>query len=126
MKTQQHLLVLVSALLILLLAACSPQAGTGIGETPVSPDQLPGVVLEAQNWLADQLGLTIDQVEIVSFDQAEWTDSCLGLGGPAESCLQAITPGYQLILRAGGQEYEVRTDDTGTAIRSPQIAGTSG
>jgi heat shock protein HslJ len=126
MKTKQALFVIVAALLGLLLAACGPMSvtlpDTGNGETPVSPDQLPGAVLEAQNWLADQLGLLVDQVEMVSFEQVDWTDSCLGLGGPAESCLQAITPGYQLIVIAGGQEYEIRTNETGTAIRSPQFA----
>jgi hypothetical protein len=117
MKTQKLLVILTSALLALFLAACAA------GGTPVSPDQLPGAVLEAQNWLAEQLDVAVEQVEVVSFDQMEWTDSCLGLGGPAESCLQAITPGYQVTFRAGGQEYEVRTDETGAAIRSPQVAG---
>ena len=122
MKTQLRSIVLVTALLALLLAACSPQAEIlpGAG-TPLSPDQLPEAVMAAQSWLAEQLGFPVDQVEIVSFDQEEWTDSCLGLGGPAESCLQAVTPGYRLVVRVGGQEYEVRTDATGTAIRSPQV-----
>jgi heat shock protein HslJ len=126
MKTQGALFVLAAALLVVLLAACGPVSvnipGTGDAETPLPPDQLPPAVLEAQNWLAEQVGLALGQVEIVSFDRVEWTDSCLGLGGPAESCLQVITPGYRLIVMAGGQEYEVRTDETGTAIRSPQFA----
>ena len=125
MKTKQALFVLAAALLGLLLAACGPMSvtlpDTGNGETPVSPDQLPGAVLEAQNWLADQLGLLMEQVDMVSFEQVDWTDSCLGLGGPAESCLQAITPGYRLIVIAGKQEYEIRTDETATVIRSPQF-----
>jgi heat shock protein HslJ len=125
MKTQGALFVLAAALLALILAACGPVSvnipGTGDGETPLPPDQLPSAVLDAQAWLAEQVGLALGQVEIVSFDRVEWTDSCLGLGGPAESCLQAITPGYRLIVLAGGQEYEVRTDETGTAIRSPQF-----
>jgi heat shock protein HslJ len=130
MKTQQALFVLVIALVALFLVGCGPVSvtlpGTGDGETPAPPDQLPGAVLEAQNWLAERLSLTVDQLEIVSFEQVDWTDSCLGLGGPAESCLQAITPGYQVIVRAGGQEYEVRTDETGMAIRSPQFPSMPG
>jgi heat shock protein HslJ len=125
MKTQQALFVLAASLLVLLLAACGPVSvtipGTGDGETPLPPDQLPPAVLDAQSWLAEQAGLALGQVEIVSFERVEWTDSCLGLGGPAESCLQVITPGYQVIIRAAGQEYEVRTDETGTVIRSPQF-----
>jgi hypothetical protein len=67
----------------------------GIARHLSHPTQLPGAILEAQNWLAERLGLAVDQLEVVSFEQVDWTDSCLGLGGPAESCLQAITPGYQ-------------------------------
>jgi hypothetical protein len=122
MKTQQLRIVLVSALLVLLMAACAPGTGPlpGTGDNGI-PDQLPPAVLEAQDWLSDRLGVATEQVEIVSFDQMEWTDSCLGLGGPAEGCLQVITPGYQLVVNVGGDEYEVRTNEDGTAIRSPQF-----
>jgi hypothetical protein len=77
----------------------------------------PQVVLDAQQWLAQQLNVAIEQVQIVEVEQAEWTDSCLGLGGPNESCLQAITPGWRAVFEINGQRYEVRTDETGSAIR---------
>jgi heat shock protein HslJ len=135
MKTRQRigkqiLTGLAGALLVLFLAACAPEMlpvpGSGDGETPPAGDQFPSPVTDAQRWLAEQTGFTLDQVEIVSFDQEEWTDSCLGLGGPAEMCLQAITPGYRVVLSVNGQQYEVRTDRTGTALRSPQLAGMPG
>jgi heat shock protein HslJ len=91
----------------------------------------PEAVLDAQRWLANQLGLPVEQVQIMDQQQAEWTDSCLGLGGPAESCLAVITPGWQVMLEAGEQTYEVRTDETGDTIRSATpladdpLAGTS-
>jgi hypothetical protein len=44
------------------------------------------------------------------------------LGGPEESCLQAITPGFLVRLSAGGQEYEVHADAIGEQVR---IAGES-
>jgi len=56
----------------------------------------------------------------VSLEAAEFTDSCLGLGGPTEMCLQAITPGWLIMLSAGGTEYEVHADETGQQVR---IAG---
>lgn len=53
-------------------------------------------------------------------EPVEWSDSCLGLGGPAESCLMAITPGYRVTFEARGASYEVRTDETGSAVRFQQ------
>lgn len=81
----------------------------------------PAAVLEAQSWLAEQTGVPVEQVEIDGIEQVEWSDSCLGLGGPAESCLAAITPGWRVLFTVNGEQYEVRTDETGQAIRSPQI-----
>ena len=53
-------------------------------------------------------------------EPVEWSDSCLGLGGPAESCLMAITPGYRVTFEARGASYEVLTDETGSAVRFQQ------
>jgi hypothetical protein len=79
-------------------------------------------VLESQSWLANQLGVSVEDVVIVSTEQAEWSDSCLGLGGPAESCLTVVTPGWLANFEVDGESYEVRVDDAGAAIRSPQFA----
>jgi hypothetical protein len=99
----------------LLLAACGTTAASGEAGLP------PEAVLEAQAWLADQLGVAVSDVEIVTTEQVEWTDSCLGLGGAAESCLTVITPGWQAEFEGNGQPYEVRLDETGATVRSPQI-----
>ncbi len=83
-------------------------AGTG---------EMDAISASAAAVLADKLGLTPDEITVVSAEQAEFTDGCLGLGGPDESCLQAITPGYIVMLSAGGQTYEAHTDLTGTVVR---------
>lgn len=116
---------LILSLLVILLSACAPQdAGVPItGDTPTpgapsDPGGLPAkAVLDAQQWLATRLSVTPDQVQIIEAEQAEWSDSCLGLGRPEESCLQAITPGWRVVFEVNGQRYEVRTDETASAIR---------
>jgi hypothetical protein len=65
----------------------------------------------------EQLNVAVDQVRIVDLEQAEWTDSCLGLGRLNESCLQAITPGWRVVFEVNDVTYEVRTDETGATIR---------
>lgn len=83
----------------------------------VPPAPQPEVVIEAVSALAAQLGIPVQQVEIVDFNYVEWPDSCLGAAGPDEACLQVITPGYQVILQVDGTRYEVRTDETGSNVR---------
>lgn len=122
------------SLAVLFLAACAPQeAGVPVtGETdvpaipPVSPGDVAEAVLAAQQRLATLLNVAIEQVRLVEAEQTEWTDSCLGLGGPQESCLQVITPGWQAVFEINGQTYEVRTDQTGSIIRLAPPLGTPG
>jgi hypothetical protein len=95
-------------LVILALSAC----GT---------DDPPAAVLQARSLLADQIGVPAVAIKIISMEEVEWTDSCFGLGGAAEMCAAEITPGWRVILDANGQEYEVRSNNTGTIIRSPQL-----
>ncbi|HEX5837696.1 MAG TPA: META domain-containing protein [Anaerolineales bacterium] len=129
-KNRVVLTLLAASMLV--LAACAPgESGIPVtGETDVptestsSPALPPEAVLTAQQWLAAQLNTAADQVRIVELEQAEWTDSCLGLGRLDESCLQAITPGWRVVFESNGVTYEVRTDETASAIRLAPSAGT--
>jgi hypothetical protein len=133
-------------LMVLALAACTPQGG--LPDTSTEPSQTapaatdegtpimevtqpapdttgeaqegvlpPAVVQEVQRRISESLNLPVEQVEIISAEQANWRDSCMELGGPAESCAQVITPGWRVLLSVDGQEYEVRTDEMGTQVR---------
>lgn len=113
--------------LVLAFTACAPQPPgipvTGqtstppaLGATPILP---PKAILDAQQWLASQLNMATDQILIIDVEQAEWTDSCLGLGRLNESCLQVITPGWRGTFQVNGVTYEIRTDETASVIRPP-------
>ena len=112
--------LIVFFLAAVVLAACgasesSPEDGSvpedGTAESP------PAAVEKARETLAAKLGLEAAEVTIESYEEAEWSDSCLGLGGPAESCLAAIHPGWLVMLSTGGEPYEVRTDESGDIVR---------
>ena len=105
-------LVVVAALVLLgiVVAACAPAATTPAPE-------LPEAVTAAMQALSEAGDLSLGEIEVVSYEPQEWSDSCLGLGRANESCLQAITPGYQVVLRAGGEEIVFRTDETGAVVR---------
>ena len=126
MSDYKRLMVLF-VLLLGLLVACNPAAtepGAGetvatpaAGETPEASGASDAAVGAAIAYVANELGVPQAEVTLISAEATEFTDSCFGLGGAAESCLQAITPGYIVRLSAYGQEYEARTDEGGAAVR---------
>lgn len=111
---------------VLILAACtgSPaeQSDSQVTQPAASDDAPvndPGVAArEARQHLAERLGVDANDIVVEHIEPREWTDSCLGLGGPAESCLAAITPGFALQLVHDGKEYAYRTDQSGTVVRA--------
>jgi hypothetical protein len=107
---------IVVVMFLFLLIGCGTTTNTDMEES-----NQPAAVLEAQSWLAGQLNVSVDEIEIVSSEQVEWTDSCFGLGGAAESCAVVITPGWRANFEVSGQQYEVRFGETGTIARSPQL-----
>lgn len=137
--------LLIAITLAALMAACSPAASQPTEEAPTEEptievtdqpteapeveetsepaDEMPGseiphpAVLEAQLALAEHLGVDMADLTLVSAEQVEWTDGCLGLGGAEELCMQALVPGWRVIFSADGTEYEVRTDETGASVR---------
>jgi hypothetical protein len=98
-----------------------------VGGFPEGPTPTPEVFIPlppeerafaaARAALATELGIDELTISLGEITPQEWTDSCLGLGGPAESCLQVITPGYRLLLRVGDETYEVRTNLDASAVR---------
>jgi hypothetical protein len=95
------------------------------GETPTSGGGVPAAALVAQKALAQQQGIPLDQVQIQTIENMDFTDSCLGVPRPGEVCAQAITPGLRVQLAAQGMLYVFHTDFAGYDLRqvgSPQPA----
>lgn len=123
MKKSASILTLAMILGVLLLSACRGAAPTPLPDLTLPAPTLvfseyPAAALAVQTALAEELNLDADEVSIQQVIPALWPDSCLGLGGPDEACLQVITSGYLVILSADGQEYEYRTDLDGGAYRT--------
>lgn len=110
-----------SAVLLAVLSACVASPTTTVPAV-ASPSPAAGPEARARADLAQKLGAPSDDIRTVSVDRMDWTDGCLGLGGPAELCTQAIVPGYRIILEAQGRQYEYRSDLTGGQLR-PAFAG---
>lgn len=86
-----------------------------------TPEPIPGgfpqAAFAAREALAEQLGVTVDEIEIRDIEPVEWPDGCLGLGGPDEMCTQALVTGYRVTLVSGTTQYIFRTNESGSALR---------
>ena len=101
--------ILIGTLVLgVLLAACGPQE---------TPEDRPEAVEAAVTALATSLGVSENQVEVLSYEETEWPDACLGLPRDDEMCAQAITPGYEVVMEVDGQSYVARTDMSGDQVR---------
>jgi hypothetical protein len=67
--------------------------------------------------LADMLKIDISEITVKNISEQEFTDSCLGAGGAAESCLQVITPGFVIDMTAKELDFTFHTSADGSVIR---------
>jgi hypothetical protein len=95
----------------------TPNSAENAPEGSIHNLPVPAGVSAARKQLAADLNIQENMILIETAFERQWSDSCLGLGGPAESCLQAITPGYEVTMQAGGTTYVYRTTMDGTAVR---------
>jgi uncharacterized protein YggE len=91
--------------------------GDPLTETRAPQGPPPLAALVAQDSLATRLGTGVEEVEILSYEQVEWPNTCLGLLRPGEACAEVLTPGWRIILEAEGRQYEAHTDLLAEAIR---------
>lgn len=71
--------------------------------------------------IAKDRGVASDRVAIIGVTERQWPNSCLGLGGTTEMCLQVITPGYRVETLVNGVGINFRTNKTGTLVKIEHV-----
>ena len=120
---KQYLLVL-TMLVLSFLSSCLPQSAdvqdrveTPSEESPptVSPQtqdsseaQSPSDL--AKNDLAERLGISEGQIEVVDVTKTTWPDTSLGCPMLGVPYIQVVTEGYRILLDANGTTHEYHTD----------------
>jgi hypothetical protein len=61
----------------------------------------------AEEELVRHLGSDKEPIEVVEAERVTWSDASLGCPRKGMMYAQVLTPGYQVILRAGEVEYDV-------------------
>ncbi|MFP4343982.1 MAG: hypothetical protein ACLFU8_04735 [Anaerolineales bacterium] len=107
MLVRKGIWMLIALMLSLLLVGCQNRQ-----EAP-----LPAPIQQLRGQLSEELEIPEDAVEIVSYEQEDWPDACLGLAEEGEVCAQVITPGYQVTVEVQGEEYVFRTNEDATVVR---------
>ncbi|MGE5073731.1 MAG: hypothetical protein ACM3MF_09905 [Anaerolineae bacterium] len=84
---------------------------------PAEAMQAPGPAEQAAiKQLAHNLGVAGSEIKLVSSAPVEWPDSCLGVAMERVMCAQMVTPGYLIVLEAGGRQYEYHTNGDASQI----------
>ncbi|HEX7034972.1 MAG TPA: hypothetical protein VF210_04325 [Pseudomonadales bacterium] len=85
---------------------------------PESPaamrEQVPADVMgRIRAHLADRLSVPADELETVRAEAVEWPNGAMGCPQPGLHYTQAIVPGYRVVLRHGGRNYDYRISESG-------------
>ena len=121
-------LLIGGVLLALVSAACAPQTSTEpapvITDKPEEPteqdvDPVVDVVMEQ---LAENRGLKIDEISLVSNKSVEFSDGCLDIPMQDVMCAQVITPGQVVVLEVNEIQYEYHVSEDGPRIQPATFA----
>jgi hypothetical protein len=80
-------------------------------------EEAPEAVLKARADLSEKLEVEESEILVEDWEEVEWANACLELGGEGEMCAQVITPGYEVDLAYKGEPYVAHTDQTGDLVR---------
>ncbi len=85
------------------------------GEPPVPPGA-ERIVAAVRADAARRSGQDPASVRLVSIETVEWPDTSLGCPEPGKFYAQVITPGYRIVVRAAGTDYDYHTDRAGNFV----------
>jgi hypothetical protein len=129
--------LIVWMLFILLIVACAPDAApteesSEVGDQPTStpvptessPEAIPvGPVEETViKQLTMNLRLQESDITVISSEETEFSDACLGVAMEGVICAQVITVGRIILLEANGVQYEYHTSEDGSRVQPASLA----
>lgn len=83
-----------------------PATGTPPPEEATLEPPLSQLVQVAKSDLARRLTVPVDDITVQSARAVQWRDSSLGCPKPGQGSMDVITPGFLIVLEAGGRAYE--------------------
>jgi hypothetical protein len=107
------------------------QRGEGIVVVEPTVPALSDPVLQALvTWatedLAGRLSVEVEQIRLIETETVEWPDASLDCPQEGMWYAQVVTPGYRVILEAGGRTYEYHTDQDQVVVLCASIPSPAG
>jgi hypothetical protein len=104
-------IILVALLLMVsLIPGClETKPGNTTVNSSVTPEY-PPVVDMAKSDLAKRLNIPEELVHFIKQEKKDWPDTSLGFPEAGKMYAQVVTPGFVIILEAGGKQYEYHSD----------------
>ncbi len=101
-------------LLVFLISGCvGTKSGNTTVNSSVTPEltpEYPPVVGMAKSDLAKRLNISEEQIHLIKQEKKDWPDTSLGFPEEGKMYAQVVTPGFVIILEAGGKQYEYHSD----------------
>ncbi len=91
----------------------SSTLGNPITIKTLTAEGVPEVVRQVTEMVRVTSSIAFVEIEVISYEEVIWSNSCLELGLSNESCLQVETPGWLIILTQDGNETEIHVDSQG-------------
>jgi len=88
-----------------LLCSVSACSGSDSPAVAAAPEQRSAAAAHAVEDLARRLGLPAAEVVLVRESRVTWSDGSLGCPRKGMMYTQALVPGMQIVLEAGGRRY---------------------
>jgi hypothetical protein len=85
-----------------------------VPETKKLPPNIKSAVLRDVSQRTSQ---NVAAFRITEAEEHTWSDSCLGLSEPDQFCAQVLTPGWQVLVTDGKEEWVYRTDASGNLVK---------
>ncbi len=79
---------------------------TPTGGAVIRDPALLKLIDQAKADLTTRANVSLDAITLSSVESVEWRDASLGCPMPGVMYAQVITPGYLIVLEAGGKEYK--------------------
>lgn len=98
----------------------TPDPSMNTKTSPTDSSELDPIAMQmaekAREHLVKKIKLPSEQISVFSIQKVTWPDASLGCPQEGMSYAQVETPGYMILLEAGGQTYNYHTDATENVI----------